>query len=131
MKVTVTPDMVGRANALMPELPYETVKAMLEASLSSLPLPVTFEIRNQVIASSMPELVGGFLRHLRLHQIALVFHDGLLEGNKTTGTAAQSLMNGAKSYSELIGDEGVACLFEEARKNLWDGSGGLQAAKLV
>lgn len=76
MKVTTTPDMVGRANALAPELPYETVKAMLEAALSSLPLPVACEIRDQVIADNKPDLVKALLSYLRLHGFALVYYGG-------------------------------------------------------
>lgn len=132
MKIQVTPDMVGRANALAPSLTHETVKAMLEAATSNLPVPVTLEIRDQVIAENMPELVGGFLRHLRLHQIALVFHDGQIEGGKTMVTAHESLQRGTQSYSDLIGPEGVDRLFKETRRSLWDASGGsLKTAKLA
>ena len=98
MKITVTPEIVGRASALAPGLTYETVKAMLETATSNLPLPVTLEIRDQVIAENMPELVGGFLRHLRLHQIAIVFHDGQIEDEKTMVAAHESLQRGTKSY---------------------------------
>lgn len=131
MKIAVTPDMVGRASTLAPELTYETVKAMLEAAVSSLPLPATLELRDQVITDNMPDLVGGFLRHLRLHQIALVFHDGLLGGGSTRVTAKESLMKGVISYSDMIGQAGVDRLFEETSRSLWDASGGLQSAKLV
>jgi len=132
MKITVTPDMVGRASALAPGLTYEAVKAMLEAATSNLPLPVSLEIRDQVIAENMPELVGGFLQHLRLHQIALVFHDGQIEGGKTMVAAHESLLRGSQSYSDLIGPESVDRLFKETRRSLWDASSGnLQTAKLA
>lgn len=132
MKIEVTQDMVGRANALAPELTYATVKAMLEAAMSNLPLPVTLGIRDQVIAENMPEFVGGFLRHLRLHQIALVFHDGQIEGGKTMVTAHESLQRGVQSYSDQIGPEGADRLFKETCRSLWDASSGsLQTAKLA
>ncbi len=131
MRVTPTPEMIGRANALAPELKYETVKAMLEAALEHLPTPISMEIRNQVIADSMPALIGGFLRQMRLHQIALVFHDGGLEGGKATVTAREALAQGSASYASMIGEEQTHRLVEAVSESLWDASSGLQAAKLV
>lgn len=129
MNISVTPDMVGRANALAPELSYEVVKAMLEAAMAS--LPVSLQIRDQVISDGMPDLVGEFLRHLRSRQIALVFHDGLLEGGKTGGTAEESLLKGAMYYSDLLGPGGVDRLFKETSMSLWDASSGWPSAKRV
>ena len=54
--------MVGRANALVPALKFETVKAMLEAAMASVPLPVAMEIEDQVIVEKMPDLIGGMER---------------------------------------------------------------------
>ena len=131
MKITPTPEMIGRANALAPELTYETVRAMLEAAMGDLPTPAVLAIRDQVIADSMPDLMGGFLRRLRLYQICLVFHNGLLEGGKTTLSAREALMQGSKDYVDLLGPEQVDRLFEAVSQSFWDASGGLQAAKLV
>lgn len=129
VKLPVTANMVGRANALAPDLPYETVKAMLEAAMSS--VPVSLAVRDNVIADTMPDLVGGFLRTMRLHQIALVYHNGLLEGAHTSVTAHDSLKKGSMAYSDILGTQGAHRLEEEARRSLWDASGGLQSARLV
>lgn len=131
MKITPTPEMIGRANALAPDLTYETVRAMLEAAMVDLPTSGVSAIRDHVIADSMPDLIGGFLRHLRLYQIALVFHDGLLEGGKTTLSAREALMQGSIGYVDQLGPEQVDRLIEAVSQSFWDASGGLQAARLV
>ncbi|CAE6962708.1 hypothetical protein [Paraburkholderia domus] len=94
--------------------------------------------RKAAIEELMPEFVEQFFRYLRMHSIAIIYHDGHLE-NGTVGTPVEKAVRDAVAGafpvpSETVHGDGFSEQFQrelgDALLNvMWDASKGFSSAE--
>lgn len=82
------------------------------------------------IETVLPDLMGGLVRSLRAHGIALVFHNGQIEGGPGGLSAGQALYEAVAGKSvEGLSPECLDSIARQLMVSLWDASAGFHEVK--
>ena len=122
----ITDEMIGRANAVDPNIPFDVVRAMLEAAASGVGVPYAerVQIEEALIRERFPVLMGDFVRRLRKHSIAMVYHNGHIENSPVNRTAGQVLKDVTDLWHDVSDDDCDKRLYDNLSWSLWDASQG-------
>jgi DNA-binding transcriptional LysR family regulator len=129
----ITDEMAGRANAVAPNIPFDVVRAMLDAAMSGVGVSYAdrVQIEEDVIREKFPVLMSDFVRRLRKHSIAMVYHNGHIENSPVNRTAEKVLKDVADSWHEVSDDNYANRLYDGLSGSLWDASQGFDTIAIA